>query len=162
MKRRKHLKNLKISDRKMLSPVETRITLHDLLEAFKKFAAKYLDDVTNIYYLTENSTGIVILSTAHFAYAMRTAVECFCYDGSMKITFSERDDEFVISIEASALEDLITVAEVVSAFRSAGFLVKSYGFSLVLYKPLATDLDLLLRQIPELMLERELYNAFFL
>lgn len=162
MIKRKHLKNLKISERKMLSPNEARITLIDLIAAFKRFAGSYLDEVAKVYDLAENSKGVISVSTEHFAYALRTAVECFCYDGTMKITFSERDDELVIAIEAAAISDIAATAEVVRAFRSAGFSVKSYSFSLVFSKPLELDRDLLLRQIPELALERELYNTFFL
>ncbi|MBR7116630.1 MAG: hypothetical protein IKC87_02880 [Clostridia bacterium] len=160
--RRTHLSGKKLSEIKPGAPEPTRMTCYDVFTGLEQFVRQYMDGIATVTLGEGSIDRAVSVSPEHLAYAIRVTVEHLSDGHILHFVFSERDGEFCVSVMPATTPDYRAIAEIAAAWRSAGFKVKSVGFSIVLYTPFLTDRDLLMRQLASDLFKRILENYFFL
>ena len=127
-------------------PDVKRISCAALAGALTKFTKRYLSGIIDVFGPPDIMEGKVGISATRLGYALRQTVDRLSHGEPISIHITEWDDEMNIRIEAAGLDTPEDVDKVISAWRSAGFQLRSCGLTLHLCIPFDAALDLVVRE----------------
>ena len=137
-----------------------KISTHEIMTAFSRFAEDYLDGIANFRCEMSAFERHIYASVEYIAYAIRLAIKTLTVDHPIDIIMFMDNTDLVVSIYGGETEGK-ELDEITEAFATAGFTLKSSGLALHFAMPTTCDVVITLRSPREHLIINIIKSIFF-